>query len=79
MLTIRPPLTTALTLPLTLPPSLQIGQDAVPVLLELGLLVGEDDVAFLVLELLDQHVDLVADLDGREVLKFVSGTTPSLL
>ena len=41
------------------------GEDAVPVLLELGLLVREDDHAFLVFELLDQHIDFVADLDGR--------------
>jgi hypothetical protein len=40
------------------------GEDFVPVLLELGLFVREDDGAFLVFELLDEHINLVADLDG---------------
>ena len=47
------------------------GEDAFPVLLELGLLLGEDDHALLVFELLDQDVDLVADLDGLDVFEFV--------
>ena len=49
------------------------GEDAFPVLLELGLLLGEDDHALLVFELLDQDVDLVADLDGFDVVEFVAG------
>ncbi len=49
------------------------GEDLVPVLLELGLFLGEDDHALLVLELLDQDIDFVADLDGLDVLEFVGG------
>ena len=45
-------------------------EDLVPVLLELRLLVREDDRAFLVFEFLDQHINLVADLDGLDVHKF---------
>ncbi len=52
----------AVTLPLMMPPSLQMDKMFVPVLLELRLLVREDDGAFLVFELLDEHVNLVADL-----------------
>ena len=49
------------------------GEDAFPVLFELRLLLGEDDHALLVFELLDQDIDLVADLDGLDVFKFVCG------
>ena len=49
------------------------GEDALPVLLELRLLVREDDGAFLVFELLDEDINLVADLDGLDVFKFVGG------
>ena len=49
------------------------GEDALPVLLELGLFLGEDDHALLVFELLDQDIDLVADLDGFDVFEFVAG------
>ena len=49
------------------------GEDAFPVLLELGLFLGEDDHALLVFEFLDQDVDLVADLDGFDVVEFVAG------
>ena len=49
------------------------GEDAFPVLLELGLFLGEDDHALFVFELLDQDVDLVADLDGLDVLEFAGG------
>ena len=49
------------------------GQNVVPILFELRLLVREDDGAFLVFELLDEHVNLVADLDGLDVNEFVDG------
>ena len=48
-------------------------EDLVPVLLELGLLLGEDDHAFLVLELFDQDIDFIADLDGLDVVEFIAG------
>ena len=46
-------------------------KDAIPVLFELRLLVREDDGAFLVFELLNQHVDLLADDDCAGFQKFV--------
>ncbi len=46
-------------------------EDAFPIFLELRLFVREDDGAFLVFELLDEHVNFRADLDGVEVNKFV--------
>src|SRR5450631_55076 len=49
------------------------GQNVVPVLLELRLLVRENDGAFLVFELLDEHVNLVADFQGLQIQKFVAG------
>ena len=49
------------------------GEDLLPVLLELGLFLGEDDHALLVLELFDQDIDFVADLDGFDVFEFVAG------
>ena len=49
------------------------GEDLVPVLLELGLFLGEDDHAFLVFEFLDEDIDFVADLDGLDVVEFVGG------
>jgi hypothetical protein len=48
-------------------------EDAFPVFLELGLLAGQDDHAFLVFEFFDQDVSFVADLDGLDVIKFVAG------
>src|SRR5208337_2993257 len=44
-------------------------EDALPVLFEFGLLLGEDDHALLVFELLDQNVNLVADLNRFDILK----------
>jgi len=41
--------------------------DAVPVLLELGLLLRDEDVAILVLGALHEHLELVAHLDGGEL------------
>ena len=73
MLTSRPPLTTALTLPLMRAAFVADGEDAFPVLLELGLFLGEDDHAFLVFEFLDQDIDFVADFDGLDVVEFVAG------
>ncbi len=49
------------------------GQNIVPVFLEFRLLVGENDGAFLVFELLDEDVNDVANLDGLEVNKFAAG------
>ena len=49
------------------------GLDAVPVLAELGLLVGEDDHALLVLEFLDEDIYLAADLEGLGVQELASG------
>ena len=49
------------------------GEDLVPVLLELGLFLGEDDHAFLVFEFLDEDIDFVADFDGFDVVEFVGG------
>ena len=48
------------------------GEDAFPVLFELGLLLGEDDHALLVFELLDQDVNLVADFNGLDVLELAA-------
>ena len=55
------------------PPSLQMVRMRSQFCLELGLLLGEDDHAFLVFELLDEDINLVADLDGLDVLEFVAG------
>src|ERR1039457_2390338 len=49
------------------------GKDALPVFLELCFFVREDNGAFLVFELLDEHVNFAADLDGVEVNKFIVG------
>ena len=49
------------------------GQDPIPILLELSLLLGEDNHAFTVLELFDEHIDAIANLDGFDVGKFVGG------
>ncbi len=49
------------------------GEDAFPVLLEFGLLVGEDDGAFLVFELFNENIDLLTDLDLLDVNKFIVG------
>ena len=49
------------------------GLDAVPVLFELGLLVRQDDHAFLVFELLDEHINLVAHFHGLGVHEFAAG------
>ncbi len=48
-------------------------ENLVPILLELRLLVREDDRALLVFKLLDEHINLVADLDGVGVNKFIRG------
>ena len=49
------------------------GEDALPVLLEFGLFLREDNHALFVLELLDQDVDLIADFDGFDVVKLGAG------
>jgi hypothetical protein len=62
-----------LTLPLTSAAFGGDAEDLLPVLLELGLLLGDDDHAVLVLELLDEDRDFVADFDGRDVLELGGG------
>ena len=49
------------------------GQDAFPVLLELGLFLRENDHALFVFELLDEDIDFIADLDGLDVFEFAAG------
>src|SRR5205809_551841 len=49
------------------------GENLVPVFLELSLFLRQDDHAVLVFEFLNQDVDLIADLDGFDVFKFVGG------
>ena len=73
MLTMRPPLTTALTLPLTRPPSLQTLRILSQFCLRLGLFLGEDDHAFLVFEAFDEDFDFVADFEVFDVFEFVGG------
>src|SRR5579862_490559 len=48
-------------------------EDAFPVPLEFGLLMREDDGAFLVFEFLYENINFVADLYGLDVLKFLRG------
>ena len=48
------------------------GEDAFPVFLELGLLARENDHAFFIFELLDEHIDLIADLDRLDVIKLIT-------
>ena len=55
------------------------GEDALPVLFELGLLLREDHHALLVFQLLDQDVNLVAHLDHLDVLELVAGDDPLAL
>jgi hypothetical protein len=54
------------------PPSLQMVR-IVPVLLELGFFLGEDDHALFVLEFFDEDIDFVADLDGFDVIELAGG------
>src|SRR4051812_13572220 len=49
------------------------GEDAFPVLLELRFFLREDDHALFVFEFLNENIDLIAELDGFNVIKFVSG------
>jgi hypothetical protein len=51
----------------------ELGEDVIPVLLLLGLVVGEDRIALLVFDLLDQHLDGAADLELADVDKLVGG------
>ena len=55
------------------------GQDALPVLLEFGLFLGEDDHALAVFQFLDQDINFVADLDGFDVVEFDAGDDPLAL
>ena len=66
-------MTTALTLPAMVPPSLQMVRILLPVLFKFGLFLGEDDHALLVLELFDQDVNFIADFDGFDVFEFAGG------
>jgi hypothetical protein len=49
------------------------GEDALPVFLELGFFLGEDDHALFVFEFFDEDIDFVAELDGFDVFEFVGG------
>ena len=71
MLTMRPPLTTALTLPLIRPSPWKTLDDLVPVLAVGGLLLREDDHALVVFEALEEHFDFVADFESLDVLELV--------
>ena len=48
-------------------------RDLVPVLAVGGLLLGEDDHAFVVFEPLEEHFDFVADLHRLDVVELVRG------
>ena len=48
-------------------------QDPFPILLELGLLLGEHDHALAVFQLLDQDINFIAHLHGLDVLEFIGG------
>ena len=55
-------------------------QDLVPVPLKFGFFLGQDDHPVLVLELLDEHIDFIADFDRFDVVELIGeGMTPSLL
>ena len=69
-LSMRPPLTTALTLPVMRPPLLKICDDLFPVLLLGRFFLGKDNHALIVLEALEQHFDFGADFQDFAVLKF---------
>ena len=63
MSTISPPLTTSITVPLTVPPGLGDFLDLAPGSLVLGTLLGENETAFVVLFVEDEGFDLVAHRD----------------
>jgi len=46
------------------------GQNLIPILLELRFLLGEDNHALFILELLDEDINLVSDLDRLDVVEF---------
>jgi len=71
METMRPPLTLAFTRPAATEPSGKFGEDVVPILLLLGLVEGEDGIAVLVFEFLDEHLDRGADLELTDVDELV--------
>lgn len=50
---------------------LAVKQDAVPVLLDVGALLGEDDETVVVFHAVEEDVDGVADLDFLEVSEFL--------
>jgi hypothetical protein len=52
---------------------LALAENVFPVLLLLGLLVGEDGVALLVLELLEDDLDGGADLEFTEIGELIGG------
>ncbi len=49
------------------------GENVVPILFELGFFLGKNHHAVLVLEFFDQDINLIAHLDGLDVLKFIGG------
>src|SRR5262249_55567392 len=48
------------------------GEDLVPVLLKFGFFLRENDHPLLVFQLLNQDINLVANLDGLDVVEFVA-------
>ena len=70
MLTMRPPLTTLLTLPLMRPSPWNTLDDLLPILAVERLFAGEDDHALVVFEPFEEHVDLIADVHVVEVVEF---------
>jgi hypothetical protein len=66
--TVRPPLMRSMMRPLMIELVVVRRLDLVPTLHALGLLARQQDVAFEVLGLLEQHVDVIADADGELAL-----------
>jgi hypothetical protein len=69
----RPPLTLAFTRPAAIGALGELRQDVIPILLLLGLVEGENGIALLVLELLEDDLDGGADLEFAEIGEFIGG------
>ncbi len=63
----------AVTLPLMMPPSLQMDKMLSQFFLNSAFSWERTTVPFLVFELLDEHVNLIADFHGLQVQKFIAG------
>lgn len=70
MLTMSPPLTLLLTLPERTGAFLAVGEDFLPVLFLLGLVVGYYGIAFAVLKLFEKNLDFLSDLNVVDVREF---------